>query len=503
MIRIQRALLSVSDKTGLIDFARFLAGRGVELCATGGTTAALRAAGLAVTPVEQLTGFPEILDGRVKTLHPAVFAGLLAVPDNPAHGEQLAQHGLQPFQLAVVNLYPFAQRLQEGRSDAELTEAIDIGGVAMLRAAAKNHAAVVTVSDPGQYPVVRRELAEHGSVRKATARALAAAAFSVTARLDALVYRHLAEETGECLDLTRRLDLRYGENPAQEAVLLGPDAGLPFRHRQGKELSYNNLLDLDTVIGFLRECTGPAAVVTKHAIPCGAKEGGSVAELYRGALAGDPTAAYGGVLGFTVPVDLATAKLVTERFWEIIVAPSFSDAVLAQLAGKPKLTVLEMDAARFVPAEWEYRSVAAGVLKQQRDRVTGLGGRTVATRRQPTEQEWRDLEFAYRAVKWVRSNAIVVVKTGELYGTGAGQMSRIAACRLAVDGARAEQRDLRGAVMASDGFFPFPDCIEYAAAAGITAVVQPGGSVKDAESIAAADRLGLALVLTGERHFRH
>ncbi len=372
MIRLKRALLSVSDKQGLVEFARQLHGRGVELCATGGTAQALRDAGLPVTTVESLTGWPEMLDGRVKTLHPALHAGLLALPDNPEHQRQLAAANLQPFELVVVNLYPFAKRLQEGRSDEELTEAIDIGGVTLLRAAGKNHAAVAAVSDPAQYPAVLRELREHGGVRRTTARALAAEAFRVTAAFDALVHGHLSGGAGECLPLVRRLPLRYGENPHQEAVLLGPDGALPFTQLQGKELSYNNLLDLDTVLGYLGECDGPAAVITKHSNPCGAREGGSARELYEGALRGDPTAAFGGILGLNRPLDAGTAHLLTGRFWEVVVAPSFSDEVRRILAHKPKLAALAYD-SQAAAAEWDYRSVGSGILKQQRDRLAGLG----------------------------------------------------------------------------------------------------------------------------------
>jgi len=503
MIRINRALLSVSDKTGLGELARVLHNHGVELYATGGTSAFLQQENIPVTSIDELTEHPEMLDGRVKTLHPAVHAGLLMDRQKAKHQEELAAAGYQPFDMVVVNLYPFAKRQAEGRSEEELVEAIDIGGVTLLRAAAKNHRNVVAVSDPKQYPLIIRELNQAGSVKKTVSRQLAAAAFRLTAEFDAGVTRSLLTGQGECLLLEERLPLRYGENPHQAAVLLGPDSHLPLTKLQGKEISYNNILDLDTALWFLSESKKPSAIVIKHGNPCGVRENGKPLALYKGAVAGDPTAAFGGVLGFNCPIDAVTAHAILERFWEVILAPAFTAEVKEILAAKPKLLVLEIEPENLHWPVWEFRSTAIGILKQQPDRHSGLGTAKVVSKRQPTEQELQALNLAIRVCKFVRSNAIVISGPDEIYGVGAGQMSRIEACGLAIKLARDGGRPLRGSVLASDGFFPFRDTIDLSVAAGITVFVEPGGSMRDEESIAAADEHDAVLVFTGTRHFRH
>jgi len=538
---VKRALLSVSDKTGLVELAHGLADLGVELVSTGGTARTLREAGLAVRIVEEVTGFPELLGGRVKTLHPAIHAGILARRE-PAHLAQLAAYNIDPIDLVVVNLYPFARTIaQADVTLAEAVEQIDIGGVALLRAAAKNFAVVTVLCDPADYPQVLDELRQQGEVTLATRQRLALKAFRHTAGYDAAIADYLAgqfEASPEpcpradepfpaewLLRLWRVQTLRYGENPHQRAALyaFAPDAKpLGGRLLQGKPLSYNNLLDLDAAWRAVGDFSAPTAVIVKHNNPCGVASADTLEQAFSLAWASDPVSAFGGVIAVNRPFDKATAQALGTLFIEAIAAPDFTPEARELLARRADCRLLEMtDALQESPA-WELRSVRGGVLVQEQDtlgddgstrasevRVTERVGERagasqeewrVVTVRQPTAEERESLDFAWRVVRHVRSNAIVLARGQATVGVGAGQMSRVDAVRLAV--AKAGER-ATGSVLASDAFFPFPDGVEEAARAGVTAVVQPGGSIRDDQVIAAADAAGLAMVLTGRRHFRH
>ncbi len=520
---IRRALLSVSDKTGLIDFARALAGFGVELISTGGTRKALADAGLAVRDIAEITGFPEMLDGRVKTLHPRVHGGILAIRDNPQHMNTLQQHGIQPIDMVVCNLYPFeATVAKAGSTHEEIIENIDIGGPSMVRSAAKNYHDVAVVTDPVQYPWILDELRTNsGALALATRERLAGEAFGRTAAYDRaissyFIHRTGAEELPLGLDLffRRKQLLRYGENPHQKAAfyveLAAPPASVATAEvLHGKELSYNNFLDLDSALNLVREFARPAAVVIKHNNPCGAAVGNTLEEAFRKAYEGDPVSAFGGILGFNHEVDDATALQITEpnRFVECIIAPSYSPKAFEVLTTRPswKKSVRILRTGSLGPVgvrpTLDYRRVDGGLLVQTRD----AGGADfaqvkVVTKRGPTEAELSDLQFAWLVCKHVKSNAIVLAKGGMVVGVGAGQMSRVDSVHLAV---RKSGERCKGSVLASDAFFPFRDNVDEAARAGVTAIVQPGGSVRDAESIAACDEHGLAMVFTGVRHFRH
>ena len=510
---IKRALLSVSDKIGLVEFAQGLADLGVELISTGGTARALREAGLPVRPVEEVTAFPEILDGRVKTLHPAIHGGILA-RRQPAHLDELAAHAIGPIDLVAVNLYPFAPTV--ARPDVTLAEAveqIDIGGVALLRAAAKNFAAVTVLCDPADYPQVLAELRQRDEVCLATRQQLALKAFRHTADYDTAIANYLSGQfaAGEpfpielLLRLWRVQTLRYGENPHQQAALYGltPEATpLGGRLLQGKPLSYNNLLDLDAAWRAVGDFSAPTVVIVKHNTPCGVASGDTLAAAFPLALASDPVSAFGSVIAVNHPFDETTASLLSDLFVEAIAAPGFTAAARALLADRPNCRLLEMAGvgAGLVPAlGWELRSVRQGVLLQEPDTLDDEEWRVVSARR-PTAEERESLDFAWRVVKHVRSNGIVLARGRATVGIGAGQMSRVDAVRLAVLKAG---EWATGAVLASDGFFPFPDGVEEAARAGVTAVVQPGGSLRDPQVIAAADAAGLAMLFTGRRHFRH
>ncbi|MCS7177987.1 MAG: bifunctional phosphoribosylaminoimidazolecarboxamide formyltransferase/IMP cyclohydrolase [Anaerolineae bacterium] len=518
MSRLQRALLSVHDKTGLVDFARGLAQYGVELIASGGTARALREAGLDVTEVAQVTGFPEVLGGRVKTLHPAIHAALLAT-DAPSHQEELRNLGIRPIDLVACNLYPFSQVAADpGVSLEEAVENIDIGGVTLLRAAAKNFARVTVVTDPADYGVVLDELAREGMVSEATRRRLAYKAFAHTAAYDEAIRTFLGQRgfagveerfpSRLTLHLTRYDVLRYGENPHQQAALYhfpGVAGPLGGQLLQGKPLSYNNILDLAAAWQAAQEFPEPTVVIVKHNNPCGLASASSLAAAYGPALAGDPVSAFGGIIAVNRPLDGETARQLGDLFLECIAAPAFLPEAREILAPRTQLRLLEIPGTRVAGAPWEIRSVPGGLLVQEPD-TAGEDEEEwkVVTGRAPSPEEWEVLRFAWRAVKHVKSNAIVFARRVDgalaLVGVGAGQMSRVDAVRIAAlkAGARAA-----GAVMASDAFFPFPDGVEEAARAGITAVIQPGGSVRDADVIATADRLGLAMVFTGRRHFRH
>jgi phosphoribosylaminoimidazolecarboxamide formyltransferase/IMP cyclohydrolase len=521
---IRRALLSVSDKAGLLELARGLAELRVELISTGGTRKALADAGLAVRDVSDVTGFPEMLDGRVKTLHPRVHGGILAVRDNPQHAATLREHDIQPIDLVVCNLYPFeATVARPGVSHEDVVENIDIGGPSMVRSAAKNYQDVAVVTDPAQYgPVLEEMRANGGALTPATRERLAAAAFARTAAYDGAIAayfagRAAAEELPPALELRfrRKQALRYGENPHQKAAfyvepVVPPGTVAAAEVLHGKELSFNNLLDLDSALNLVREYGQPAAVVIKHNNPCGAAVAATLEEAFRKAFEGDPLSAYGGVLGFNRVVDEATATQISEpnRFVECIVAPDFSPAALQIITTRPtwKKSVrllrtgpLEARAGR--PAGFDFRRVDGGLLVQGRDAGgDDFAAARVVTKRSPAEQEWADLRFAWLVCKHVKSNAIVLAKGGMAVGVGAGQMSRIDSVHMAVRKAGARSG---GAVLASDAFFPFRDNVDEAARAGVRAVVQPGGSMRDADSIAACDEHGLAMVCTGVRHFRH
>ena len=514
-VRVKRAVLSVSDKRGVVDFARGLADLGVELVSTGGTARELSAAGLAVRTIDDLTGFPEMMDGRVKTLHPRVYAGLLARRDDPGHLAAAAEHGIEWIDLVCVNLYPFERTAaRRGATDAEVVEEIDIGGPTMIRAAAKNHAWAAVVTRPEAYDAILAELRDGGgSLSSQTREALAADAFALTARYDTAIARWFAEVDDDFPPLFLRAyekvtDLSYGENPHQRAAYyqqVGARSHLLSKVRQhhGKQLSYNNLLDLESARGIVRDFEVPACAIVKHNNPCGAALGSDAAEAYEGAFASDPLSAFGGVIAFNRPVDEALARRLHQQFIEVLFAPGYSPEALAVLTQKPSIRILQDDERRF-PAlgEPQVRQVSGGLLLQDRDAVRDdRDGMEVVSARQPTEPEWGDMLFAWRVAKHVKSNAIVLVKRLTTLGVGAGQMSRVDSVRLAVE--KSQSGTLDGAALASDAFFPFADGPELALQAGVTAVMQPGGSVRDAEVVAAADAAGAAMVLTHRRHFRH
>jgi phosphoribosylaminoimidazolecarboxamide formyltransferase/IMP cyclohydrolase len=529
---IRRALLSVSDKTGLVDLARGLAELGVELLSTGGTARALVEAGLTVREVADVTGFPEMLDGRVKTLHPAIHGGILARRDLPAHDEALARHGFGPIDLVVVNLYPFeATVARAGVGFDEAIEQIDVGGPAMIRAAAKNHAGVVVLVDPIQYAPVLAELRRSGgAVAADTRRRLALEAFRRTAQYDAAIASWLRAPAPHPvvsvaddalrfppvihLDAERVTAPRYGEHPHQRAAVYGPLGSLlgagalgALRQLHGPELSYNNLLDLAGARGLLLEVAEPAAVVVKHTNPCGAAVGSDVVAAFDRARASDPVSIYGGIVGVNRPVDRRLVEVLAGILLEILFAPGFEPDALDELRRtKNKLRVLEVPvgqpAADALPLE--LRSVPGGLLVQEIDLAgDDLDAARVASHRQPTAAEWRALRFAWKVAKHVKSNAIVLTSEDQVLGVGAGQMSRVDASRLAVMRAREHGHKLAGVVVASDAFFPFRDGLDVVAEAGATAVIHPGGSIRDDEIVAAANEHGMAMVTTGIRHFKH
>jgi phosphoribosylaminoimidazolecarboxamide formyltransferase/IMP cyclohydrolase len=518
-VAVRRALLSVSDKTGLIDLARALAARGVELLSTGGTAKAIREAGLPVRDVSDLTGFPEIMDGRVKTLHPKVHGGLLG-----RRGQDdavMAEHGIAPIDLLVLNLYPFERVSMDPDSTFDdIVENIDIGGPAMLRAAAKNFAHVAVATDPAQYPGLLAELdANDGALSAKTRFALAVAAFNRVAQYDAFISNYLSavQDDGSLAlfsgqsngNFVKVMDLRYGENPHQQAAFyrdLWPVPGTlaTFTQLQGKELSYNNIADADAAWECVRQFERPACVIVKHANPCGVAVGTNCADAYEAAYATDPTSAFGGILAFNTRLDGATAITILDRqFVEVLIAPDFDEAALAYCTRKANVRVLRIPHGAG-KNNIDVKRVGSGLLMQTADirEVTRDELKVVSTRA-PSEAELNDLLFAWRVAKYVKSNAIVYAKDGRTIGVGAGQMSRVVSAKIA--GLKAEEAGLvvPGSVMASDAFFPFRDGIDAAAKAGIRAVIQPGGSMRDAEVIAAANEHGLAMVFTGIRHFRH
>jgi phosphoribosylaminoimidazolecarboxamide formyltransferase/IMP cyclohydrolase len=516
---VARALISVFDKRGVVELAHAFAAHGVEVCSTGGTAALLDRAGVPVTSVERITGFPEMLDGRVKTLHPAIHAGLLARRDDPAHLAAIERAGIQPIDYVVVNLYPFKETISRDEvTYDEAVEQIDVGGPSMLRAAAKNMAAVASVVDPDDYPLVMAALEEGRSLTWEERRQLAAKVFRHTAAYDALIADYLTRQTEErfperlTLTFERAQPLRYGENPHQRAAFYRepfPPAGSIATALQlhGKELSYINMLDADAALELVREFEQPAVVAVKHTNPCGVGVAERIEDAYQRAYDADPVSIFGGIIAFNRPVTLACAERMAELFLEIIIAPAFAEDALAVLRRKKNLRLLEVaTAADGVGGAGRHqayalRSVGGGLLAQEVDRqMTRREECQVVTQRVPSDDEWAQLLFAWRVVKHVKSNAIVLARDSRTVGVGAGQMNRVGAARIAI----AQAGELaRGSVLASDAFFPLRDTVDAAAAGGVTAIIQPGGSIRDAESVAAADEAGIAMVCTGTRHFRH
>jgi phosphoribosylaminoimidazolecarboxamide formyltransferase/IMP cyclohydrolase len=524
--KIRRALISVSDKTGIVEFARALSERGIELLSTGGTAKALQAAGLPVKDVAEHTGFPEMMDGRLKTLHPKVHGGLLAIRGNAEHDASARAHGIAPIDLLVVNLYPFEAIAAGGAPYEECVENIDIGGPAMIRAAAKNHAAVTVVVEPVDYSRVLAELVANNGVTTLDLRkALAAKAYARTAAYDAAISGWFADQLGERSPRWRTFagrlaqELRYGENPHQQAAFYvsgerRPGVATAVQH-QGKELSYNNLNDTDAAFELVAELdpkAAPAVAIIKHANPCGVAIGATFAEAYAKALRCDPVSAFGGIIALNGPIDAATAREITGIFTEVVIAPDASEEAKAIFAAKKNLRLLTTGGLPEARAQGlTFRSLAGGFLVQSRDNaVVDDMNLKVVTKRAPTPAELADLKFAFKVAKHVKSNAIVYVKDGATVGIGAGQMSRVDSARIAawksLEAAKAAgltEPLAKGSVVASDAFFPFADGLLATAEAGATAVIQPGGSMRDAEVIAAADAKGLAMVFTGARHFRH
>lgn len=521
-VPIAQALLSVSDKTGLVDFARGLDAMGVKLISTGGTAKSLMEDGLPVTEVADYTGFPEMLDGRVKTLHPKVHGAILARRDSLEHMAALTKHAIATIDLVVVNLYPFRQTVaRPGCSLDDAIENIDIGGPALVRAAAKNHAHVGVVVDPSDYPALLEELRANGrQLSNATRFRLAQKAFSHTAAYDGAISNYLtARDETSAPQLfpghfnwqgTKVEDLRYGENPHQQAAFYRDEAPAPgtiatYRQLQGKELSFNNIGDSDAAWECVGTFTEPACVIVKHANPCGAAIAETPLEAYRLALATDPTSAFGGIIAFNREIDAATVELVSAQFLEVLIAPGYSLDALERIAKKTNVRVLTMGSAGPGAGNaWDMKRVGGGMLLQTPDRRNiDASDLSVVTRKAPTPSQLADLMFVWRVAKFVKSNAIVYGGGGRTLGIGAGQMSRVDSTRIAAIKAQAAGLSLTGSVVASDAFFPFRDGLDVVADNGAVAVIQPGGSMRDAEVIAAADERGLAMVFTGVRHFRH
>ncbi|HWC72674.1 MAG TPA: bifunctional phosphoribosylaminoimidazolecarboxamide formyltransferase/IMP cyclohydrolase [Gemmatimonadales bacterium] len=512
-----RALISVSDKRGVVEFARRLVELGWEIISTGGTAEALRREGIAVLPIEQVTGFPEMMDGRVKTLHPKVHGGLLARRDNAHDLAALKQHGIAPIDLVAVNLYPFRETVAKPDTTfAQAIEQIDIGGPSMLRSAAKNHQSVVVIVDPDDYDGVIEDL-KSGKVVEEKRRALATKVFAHTAAYDAAILGYLSRSQDSLperlsLVLDRQQPLRYGENPHQRAALYATgEAGIrDMRQLHGKELSFNNLLDVDAAVTAVApwQCgkdARAACVIIKHTTPCGIALGRNASDAYTRALATDRTSAFGSVIAFNTVVDRAAAETMRELFVEVVVAPRVDADALSVFKEKKNLRVVELPRFPDEPT-LDFKRVRGGFLVQDRFRFSAIADESkwqIPTTRRPTNAQWNDLRFAWAAVGSVKSNAILIVRDEAAIGIGAGQMSRVDASFLAVHKARQQGHDPAGAVLASDAFFPFRDGVDEAAAAGIAAIIQPGGSVKDAEVIAAADEHGIAMILTGMRQFRH
>jgi phosphoribosylaminoimidazolecarboxamide formyltransferase/IMP cyclohydrolase len=516
--KIQRAILSVTDKSGLVEFAGKLSSLGVELISTGGTAKLLRESGIAVKDISELTGFPEMLDGRVKTLHPKVHGGILHRRENPAHRTAVAEHGILPIDMVVVNLYAFEKTATTPNVHFDqLIENIDIGGPSMIRSAAKNFQDVAVITSPADYDQIAEELAgSGGTLSSATRWRLAQKAFATTAAYDSAIASTLErvsangrfefhEETGFPqtlrLSFNKVMDLRYGENPHQKAAMYSDGSGQGVangRQLQGKELSYNNIVDLEAAWDLAQEFEEPVCAIIKHTNPAGTATGKTLIEAYKKALECDPVSAFGGVIGVNRPVDAGAAEEMAKLFLEVIAAPGFDEAARAKFASKKNLRLVEIVDAR---QKWTLKNVSGGILLQDADvRPLAESDLKVVSKRQPTPEEKRALLFAWKVCKHVKSNAIVYARDGQTVGVGAGQMSRVDSCKI---GAMKAILPLQGTVAASDAFFPFPDGVEEIAKAGATAIIQPGGSVRDQEVVETANRLGLAMIFTGVRHFRH
>ncbi|WP_076792251.1 bifunctional phosphoribosylaminoimidazolecarboxamide formyltransferase/IMP cyclohydrolase [Chlorobium sp. KB01] len=520
---IKRALVSVSDKTGIVDFCRELSLLGVEIFSTGGTLKSLQDAGVSAASISNITGFPEIMDGRVKTLHPKIHGGLLAVRENTDHVKQAVENGIGFIDLVVVNLYPFEATIAKPDVTFEdAIENIDIGGPSMLRSAAKNNESVTVITDSADYALVLKEMKENnGATRRATRLRLATKVFTETSRYDGAIAAYLVKASASeqsaaassmTVKLERELDMRYGENPHQSAgfyKLTDSDGsrsfGDFFEKLHGKELSYNNMLDIAAATGVIEEFRGedPSVVIVKHTNPCGVAQAPTLAEAYRRAFSTDTQAPFGGIIAFNRPLDMEAAVAVNEIFTEILIAPAFEEGVL-ELLMKKKDRRLVLQKKALPKGGWEFKSTPFGMLVQERDsKIVAREDLTVVTKRQPTEEELSDLMFAWKICKHIKSNTILYVKNRQTYGVGAGQMSRVDSSKIARWKASEVNLDLKGSVVASDAFFPFADGLLAAAEAGVTAVIQPGGSIRDNEVIEAADANNLAMVFTGMRHFKH
>lgn len=516
--QIKRVLISVTDKTGVMEFARALAGFGAEILSTGGTAAQLRQSGIPVKDVSDYTGFPEMMDGRLKTLHPKIHGGLLALRDNPEHMKAVKEHGIDLIDMVVINLYRFEETV--AKKDCTLEHAIeniDIGGPTMLRAAAKNYRFVSVVTSPADYSAIIDELkASGGKISESSNFALAVKTFQLTARYDAAISNYLGRLIPEdgmkdfpdvlTMQFTKAQDLRYGENPHQKAVFyrepeVTASAITSATQLQGKELSYNNIMDSDAAWQMICDFDKPAAVVMKHANPCGAAVSADLGTAYINAMKTDPVSAFGGIVAFNKPVDKKTAEELAKIFLEVIIAPGFDPEALNILRAKQNLRLLQIPPCDIRAKEYDFRRVVGGLLVQERDTEDfNLGKAEVVTKRKPTDDEYDALDFGWRVVKHVKSNAIVIANKDQLIGVGAGQMSRVDSTKIAI---MKSNMPTKGAILASDAFFPFRDVVDIAAEAGITAIVQPGGSIRDKESVEACDEHGIAMVFTGRRHFKH
>jgi len=513
---IKRALISVSDKTGITDFAKELEKRGIEIISTGGTAKELKDAGVRVINVSDITGFPECLDGRVKTLHPKIHAGLLAVRSNEQHMRQLREMNIDPIDMVVINLYPFKQTILKDHVELEeAIENIDIGGPTMLRAAAKNYQDVVVIVDPSDYAEVLREMDELGDVSLKTKFRLAYKVFELTSHYDTLISKYMKDKIEEeffpntlTLTFEKVQDMRYGENPHQKAVFykeVGANTGLITSAKQlhGKELSYNNINDANGALELLKEFDEPTVVAVKHANPCGVASGASIYEAYIKAYEADPVSIFGGIIAANREIDERTAEEINKTFVEIVIAPSYTKEAFNILSKKKNIRIMQLDdiSARIPENTYDMKKVAGGLLVQTyNNRLINMDEMQYVTEKKPTREEMEDLIFAMKVVKHSKSNGIALARNKQTLGVGPGQTNRIMAAKIAIEyaGERA-----KGAVMASDAFFPFPDCVEAAAKAGITAIIQPGGSIKDQESIDACNKYGIAMIFTGLRHFKH
>ena len=513
-MKAKRALISVSDKTGVVEFAKQLTALGIEIVSTGGTMKSLQEAGIPVIYISDVTGFPEMMDGRVKTLNPYIHGGILAVRDNPEHAAAMQEHGIVPIDLVVVNLYPFRQTIAKpGVTQEEAVENIDIGGPAMVRSAAKNFRYVTVVVNPERYSDVLTELATHGEVTAPTRLALVREAFTHTAEYDAAIARYFSEQTGEgeypstlILPWEKLQDLRYGENPHQTAAFYRDNAasgGVAYACQlAGKELSFNNIVDLESAYAIAAEFSKPAVAVIKHTNPCGTATADDIATAYKLAYEADPISAFGGIVALNRPVDVATAEQLKAIFLEAVIAPAFEPAALDILSAKKNIRLLTAELPQAdAKQRYDIKTVSGGILVQRADTAdAAMTEWQTVSKRMPTEAELKEMELAWKVVKHVKSNAIVIAREGRTIGVGAGQMNRVGAAEIALKQAG---EAARGAVLSSDAFFPFRDTLDAAAKAGITAIIQPGGSMRDEESIVAADEHGIAMIFTGMRHFKH